>query len=116
MDWHVYAFICALIVLDVVTGVIGAVIKHELSSTKMREGNAHKFTYVALIALAELLARTGDYVDIGFDCNVIVGGVCVLVVLCEVTSVLENCVKINPQLAGSKLIKLFQTDETEGNE
>lgn len=114
MDWHVYVLICVLICLDVVTGVIGAVIHQELSSAKMREGIAHKFTYVALIVLAEVLARATDYVNIGFDCTAIVVGVCALVILSEVTSILENCCKINPQLAGSKLSKLFPSDKEEG--
>ena len=113
MDWQVYVLICVLICLDVVTGVIGAIVCKELSSSKIREGIAHKFTYVVLIVLAESLARITDYVNIGFDCTAIVVGVCVLIILSEVPSILENCCKINPQLAGSKLSKLFPSDKEE---
>nr|DAU86379.1 MAG TPA: holin [Bacteriophage sp.] len=107
MSWHVYVLVGVLVIIDIVTGIFGAIINKELSSTKMREGLGHKFAYFALIALAEVLVRIADYVDIGFDCTVLVAGVCVLIVLCEVTSILENCCKINPQLIGSKLINLF---------
>lgn len=111
MAWQVYVFICALICLDVVTGMVGAIVNQELSSSKIREGIAHKFTYVVLIVLAEVLSMVTRYVNIGFDCTAIVVGVCVLIILSEVTSILENCCKINPQLAGSNLSKLFPSDK-----
>lgn len=113
MDWRVYVIIFALICLDVVTGVVGAIVNQELSSSKIREGIAHKFTYVVLIVLAEALSMVTNYVNIGFDCTAIVVGVCVLIILSEVTSILENCCKINPQLVGSKLSKLFPSDKEE---
>ena len=38
--------------------------------------------------------------------------VCVIIVLMEVTSIMENIVKINPELEGNKLFALFTSKDS----
>jgi len=48
--------VCGIvIVLDIASGLIAAIHDNNFSSTKMRKGLTHKFTYVIVIALALLL-------------------------------------------------------------
>ena len=65
IDWHVYVLIFALIVIDYVLGVIGAVINKTFSSSAMRKGLVHKFTYLAAIVIAEIIVLLSGYLDCG---------------------------------------------------
>lgn len=101
------AAVCILIVLDVITGFVGAAVTHQISSQKMREGALHKFTELILVALATIIdgALMG-----GFD---VLGGDPVLLVTCgyiavmEVSSILELVAKYNPDIAGAGILALF---------
>lgn len=102
------AAVCILIVLDVITGFVGAAVTHQISSEKMREGTLHKFTELILVALATIIdgALLG-----GFD---VLGGDPVLLVTCgyisvmEVSSILELVAKYNPDIAGAGILALFE--------
>lgn len=102
------AAVCILIVLDVITGFVGAAVTHQISSKKMREGALHKFTELILVALATIIdgALLG-----GFD---VLGGDPVLLVTCgyisvmEVSSILELVAKYNPDIAGAGILALFE--------
>lgn len=111
------AAVCILIVLDVITGFVGAAVTHQISSQKMREGALHKFTELVLVVLATVIdgALMG-----GFD---ILGGDPVLLVTCgyisvmEVSSVLELVAKYNPDIAGAGILALFEPNgEHKGGE
>lgn len=101
------AAVCILIVLDVITGFVGAAVTHQISSQKMREGALHKFTELVLVALATIIdgALMG-----GFD---VLGGDPVLLVTCgyiavmEVSSILEIVGKYNPDLTDKGLLSIF---------
>lgn len=96
-----------LILLDVLTGFVGAAVTHTISSRKMREGALHKFTELVLVVLATIIdgALMG-----GFD---ILGGSPILLVTCgyiavmEVSSILEIVGKYNPELADKGLLSIF---------
>ena len=101
------AAVCILIVLDVITGFVGAAVTHQISSKKMREGALHKFTELVLVALATIIdgALLG-----GFD---VLGGSPILLVTCgyiavmEVSSILEIVGKYNPDLTEKGLLSIF---------
>lgn len=87
----------AFMLIDVATGVLKAVKSKELSSTKAREGIYKKTSFIIFIAFGYLSQFAMDYVDIGF--NFPAGAtVCLLVILTEAISVLENLGTINPEL------------------
>lgn len=113
IDWHVYVLIFALIVIDYVLGVIGAVISKTFSSSVMREGLIHKFTYLIAIVIAEIIVLLSGYLDLGFDfVDAIVGLVCVWISLTEIGSILENIVKINPELGEDGFLQIFSNSQS----
>ena len=113
IDWHVYVLIFALIVIDYVLGVICAVINKTFSSSVMRQGLVHKFTYLVAIVIAEIIVLLSGYFDLGFDfVDAIVGLVCVWISLTEIGSILENIVKINPKLGEDGFLQIFSNSQT----
>lgn len=113
IDWHVYVLIFALIVIDYVLGVIGSVINKTFSSSVMRQGLLHKFTYLVAIVIAEIIVLLSGYLDLGFDfVNAIVGLVCVWISLAEIGSILENIVKINPKLGEDGFLQIFSNSQS----
>lgn len=115
MDYHIYAIVGAIIALDIVSGLVKAVLMDGFSSVKMREGLGHKFTYIIALALAALIEWGSVYLDFGFELNMIQPAVAVYIVLTEVGSILENIVAVNPTLGDNAFLNIFKkrgTDES----
>ena len=96
-----------LILLDWVFGIGNAIMKHEFSSEKMRQGIGHKcselgFILVGIIADAMLSAG----LDLGFN-GPILTVIAVYLCIMEIGSLLETFASINPQLAESPVFKLL---------
>lgn len=106
IDWHILIVVLAFIVLDVITGILQAVMNKGLDSTVMRDGLFHKSAFLLAIAFAYACEYGMVYLDLGFNLP-IVGAVCVYICLTETVSVLENLGKLNPELANSKFMQLF---------
>lgn len=87
----------AFMLIDVATGVLKAVKNKELSSTKAREGIYKKTSFIIFMAFGYLAEFAMNYVDLGFNFPAGVT-VCLLVILTEAISVLENLGTINPEL------------------
>ena len=83
--------------IDVATGVLKAVKSKDLNSTKAREGIYKKASFILFIAFGYLSEYAMQYVDLGFRFPAGVT-VCMLVILTEAISVLENLGNINPDL------------------
>ena len=102
------AIVCALIILDYITGVVNAIVHKQLSSEAMRTGLAHKFAYLVVLALALIIEYSPAWLEMDIALPVFIPA-CVGIALIEITSILENCVKINPSLANSKVLDIFKT-------
>ena len=87
----------AFMLIDVATGVLKAVKNKDLNSTKAREGIYKKASFILFIAFGYLSEYAMQYVDLGFRFPAGVT-VCLLVILTEAISVLENLGSINPDL------------------
>ena len=88
----------AFILLDIVSGVVSAYARHEISSKKLREGLWHKLGYFFVLfcaILIEWIMTQG--LDLGFSLPLVVP-ICVWVSLMEIISILENAAQINPDL------------------
>lgn len=106
MAWAIIACVC-LMLLDVISGFMAAVKNRELSSTKMREGLFHKCSLVMCIVLAWCIEMFVMHVpDLGFNVPLVIPA-CVIIFAMEVVSILENIVKINPELENEEIMKLF---------
>lgn len=110
--WSI-AIACAMMLADVLTGFIVAVINSCVSSTKMRKGLLHKVLTLILIFVC-LLIEIGlrHAVALPYDiptCEV----VSAYVIVMELASVLENIKKGYPDFGNSIVFRLFNVNEKE---
>lgn len=96
-------------IIDIVTGYIGAWVSGTVSSAVMRNGLAHKFTFVAFVCMAALI----DYAQGEGIINL--GGVvqlttmtCIYIIITEINSITENAVIMFPELTNTPLVKMFR--------
>lgn len=104
-----------LVLIDYITGVVNAIMHGELSSERMRQGLGHKFAYFAVIGVALIVEYGSDYINLGIELPVFIP-VCVSICLIEITSIMENCVKINPELSDSNILNILNIDRKADNE
>lgn len=98
---------CIMMVADVVVGFVGAAIRHDISSTKMREGIGHKVMMLALIAVAYVLGVGLTHVSgIEFDVPS-TEVVCWYTIVMELASIIENMAMAWPAFSDSKLFRYF---------
>ena len=117
--WYTLAMMC----MDVVTGFMCGAKNNDLSSAKMREGLWHKSAFLAAIVLSVIITNGAENVGVMSDYlgEMSVDVICGYIILTEVISVLENICILNPEIANSRLGKLFKNtkkmlDETETEE
>lgn len=113
-----YILVLALVVIDYVTGIIGSVVTHSFSSTIMRTGLWHKLAYLVAIIVGLVLERLSEHYELGFVfAGTITTMIVIWIVITEVGSILENLVKINPNLANNNFMRIFarreETDQAE---
>ena len=121
INYAAIGVVCGFILLDVISGIAKAAMQHELSSSVMRQGLCHKAAYMLVIVLALLCQFASGVLPFGEETalvfDVVFVWVCVYIMLAELVSVLENLCAINPELASTKLLKLFaivkEPDENE---
>lgn len=111
----VLGIVFLLVLIDYITGVVNAVMHGELSSERMRQGLGHKFAYLAVICVALIVEYGSGYIDLGIEPPVFIP-VCVGICLIEITSIMENCVKINPELSGSNILSIFNIERKENHD
>lgn len=112
-DASIITFI--LIIIDFVSGVAAAASKGDVSSQAMRGGLWHKFAYVLIMVTAAVVDEMCTHVDIGISAPIFIP-VCTGICFIEVTSTLENCMKLNPKIKSSKILEKFRVFNEDGNE
>ena len=96
---------CLMMLADIAVGFVGAAVRHDISSTKMREGIGHKVMMLVLIAVAYLLGVGLGHVS-GIKTEIpSTEIVCWYVVVMEIASILENISKAWPEFSGTSLFK-----------
>ena len=99
---------CIMMVADVVVGFVGAAIRHDISSTKMREGIGHKVMMLTLIAVAYVLGVGLTHVG-GIQFEVpSTEVVCWYTIVMELASIIENVGKSWPEFSGTQLYGYFR--------
>lgn len=100
--------------IDYATGVVNAIMHSELSSEKMRRGLGHKFTYLVIICVTLIVEYGSDYINLGIKLPIFIPA-CTGICLIEITSIMENCAKINPELSKSNILNIFKVDKKESD-
>lgn len=96
---------CIMMLADIITGFTGAVVRHDISSTKMRDGIGHKIMIIVLIAVTYVLGVGLGHVS-GINAKIpSTEIVCWYVVVMEIASILENISKSWPEFSGTSLFK-----------
>lgn len=103
---------CCFMVLDIVTGFIGAVVNNCVDSKKMKAGLWHKCGFLLAIIFGILCEWASSFMDLGFSLPVQTA-VCGFIVCIEIVSNLENLCKISPELASKKFVKIFASQKIE---
>ena len=100
--------------LDILTGYVGAVVNHCVSSTKIREGLGHKALLLCVELLAFVIEVVCQHVEgMGALAGVTVVGISVVIIAMEVTSIWENVVAASPELSDSPLGRIFDNAKRE---
>lgn len=105
--WSIAAAL-VMMLFDVVSGFVGAVVRGDISSAKMREGIGHKAMLILLVVLAIFVQTFTLHIgDMGWTAPLITP-VCVYIIVMEVASAVENVIKAYPALRDMPLVKLFE--------
>lgn len=103
-------FALAFILLDIITGICKGASQHNLRSDAMKAGFWHKLGIITALVVAGLVdAAAGAGLDLGFQVPIFEAA-CGYVVVMELLSILENISELNPELAGSRLLQLFEVN------
>lgn len=105
----------ALMLLDVLSGVVCAVVRHDFESAKMRDGIGHKVVMLLVIALAVVVEIATHYTEaLGISVPLVIP-VCAYIALMEVASVLETIHDTYPEL-GWGIFEIFGIDKEQTDE
>lgn len=104
-----------LVVIDFISGVSAAAKNGELSSKAMRSGLWHKFAYMLVIGASATMDYATKHMGIGISMPIFVP-VCIAICLTEITSTIENCIKLNPDIKNEKIISIFNKFEQNNND
>lgn len=117
MYYKAFVVVCVFICADFVSGICSALYLGEFKSRLMREGLIHKVTELAIIGLAYGVEICLPYIGIEINVPLVVPIVCYLVVM-EIGSIIENLVKINPDMrkVADKFLGDYEQKEGEDNE
>ena len=102
----VYLVVFCFIILDMVTGILKAIMNKEYTSSIMREGLFHKSGSILCILLGVLTDYAQTFIDLGMEIPV-AASICVYICIMETGSIIENIGVINPQIMPEKLKSFF---------
>lgn len=96
----------SFILADIISGIISAIINHNLDSKKMREGLLRKILLIIIIALSFIT-------DLVFNLYIVSKVVCIYIIVMEFVSILENFKKAGIELGKlGELLKLKSEENT----
>ena len=115
LNYQVFLVTLVFILMDIITGYAQAVANGTVKSENMRKGFWHKLAIILALLTAGLVDVTiqmGIGEQLGFV-TPIFECACGYVILMELTSILENIVKMYPELANKRFIGLFANGLTQ---
>ena len=102
----VYIITLAFIIFDFVSGYVAAIKNEDVSSKVMREGLFHKAGLVMLMVLAAVIEYGQAYIFDSAPIPIIIPA-CGYICIMEITSILENITKLNPDILPEKIAMIF---------
>ncbi len=89
MNYNYILVTIIFIILDIVSGVLQAMINHTFQSHKMREGGMRKLYLLVVIIFGLALDYSQTLIDLGFNLPCL-SMICVYISLMEIMSIIEN--------------------------
>lgn len=114
LNYQVFLITLVFILMDIVTGYGQALANKMIKSEKMRQGFWHKLAIILALIVAgmvDIAIQLGIGEQLGFVAPIFECA-CIYIMAMELTSILENIVKMNPELTDSKFMSLFANDLT----
>lgn len=102
----IYTLTAAFILMDMLTGIIKAVMMKDFTSSIMREGLFHKTGSVICVAFGVLVDCAQTVIDLGVSVPV-ASTICAYIIIMEIGSIIENICMINPDIMPDKLKSYF---------
>ena len=100
--------VLALILLDIITGVVKAFKDGTFSSSEMRAGLIRKSGTIALLFLAYGLQWVSQISpNMPQELGIVFDGIAAYILIMEIASNVENILSINPELGGDSIRGLF---------
>ena len=93
----IYIPVAALILLDILTGLMKAVYKEGINSTVLRKGLFHKLSEIVTVAGCGLADYMTTYIDFGFEIHIL-KPVAIYICIMELISIIENIGEVNEPL------------------
>lgn len=112
VDWFILFIVFALIVVDIISGLIKGVVNKSMQSGVMWTGLLKKTAYFIIIILALLLDAATARLELPIPVDLF-AAVCVFIILIEACSILENIVAIDPNLKLKGIFSIFGMKEKE---
>lgn len=105
-----------MMLIDVISGYVGAWVTKTVSSSRMREGLAHKGMLILLMLMAGLIdwVQQQGLADLGFKVPLLEAA-CIYIIWMEINSALENTGEIFPWFKRSKLYSMFAAHADPGD-
>lgn len=105
-----------MMLIDVISGYVGAWATKTVSSSRMREGLAHKGMLILLMLVAGLIdwVQQQGLADLGFKVPLLPAA-CIYIIWMEINSALENAGEIFPKFRQSRLYSLFASHSDDGD-
>lgn len=117
MESQIIGILIALLLnlIDIISGVIGAVVTKTVASGSLRNGIFKKCGFIFVYLLAFIVDNYGSL--IGFNLSVSILPIILLyIAITEITSIIENVSIINPDISKIKLLSIFEITNDEEDE
>ena len=112
---HLIVLALAFHGVDLVSGFVAAVMRHNVASSKLRDGLFKKLGFLLCYVLCALLDRCGADIGLSLSFDLLPAAVG-FGVLAECSSILENCVALCPGLSKLKIFRFLQDVNEEEEE
>lgn len=96
--------------LDLISGLLVAVLQHNIMSSKLRDGLFKKSGFILMYVVAYAIYLFGGHLMFPYHTEIL-KGIVAYSVFTEVVSILENVYILNPNILPEKIMDLFHIKE-----
>lgn len=103
---NMVTLVFVFILLDIITGLLAALLSNTFDSSKMRMGLFHKIGSCLTLVFGYAVDYAETILDLGINIPIL-EGVATYIILMEISSLIENICLLNPDLSKLSVFKHF---------